>query len=57
MTVDSIAQPALGLTGNFRNREWELPASAMRELLLVVLSRRDGAFDGCVNELVVDRLA
>jgi hypothetical protein len=49
--------PALGLTGNLRNRELEQPASAMRELLLVVLSRGDGAFDSCVHELVVDRLA
>jgi hypothetical protein len=49
--------PALGLTGNLRNRELEEPASAMREFLLVVLSRGDGAFDSCVHELVVNRLA
>lgn len=53
----SDESPALGLTRNVRNRELEQPASAMRQLLLVVLNRGNGLFDGCVNELVVDRLA
>jgi hypothetical protein len=50
--------PALGLTGDFRNRE--IGAASVGEvdqLLLVVLGGVDGAFDDCVDELVVGRFA